>query len=735
MLRHTEIDFSIPQETALAVVPAPSPAVKKGEAPDSPSPGQHGMGRLARRRYAILFNLATCSARCPIAIVVLAVLIVALSLVGVAFEVELDTGLPTIFPDDHNQVAGKEVLAKFGDVKDLGGTEPTRAGAACSPQLAFAEDQQSCFMHWCDATPVAGTVEGVEAECWRGPTEMRDNSSLTWTEVGWDNADCFYMTVANRLISPFSPESDRWTLAWRGASSSWLNWTHRAANSPYHRLTALAPVNMEEWETGSVYVSELWMDNHQRFTRAQIAPAPEDSAPYCRIATMCSLGKQTCQIPGWRRMGVLSVPGASPATTDAPPRALQSFSRPTWVPSTVAERLRVSVRVVYGLLSPSSTPLVGPQDVSWAFDPTYEPSNPWSQRAMHGMCADVHQALQVVSEDCWPEMLRKFVQGRDQRFPSRTFDEDVAAWFYSNRIVASYRLWFVDKKVRASTMLFEVNVASNIQSAKALEYMKLWDAYVEAQNAKASTTGNRAWHTSSLWVRAEAEIAIVSSTQLTIILSAVCGGFGVLLFTLDPWLTLIVLTIVIGVMICLGGFMIVLMGWAIGPIEVIALVVFIGYSVTYSLHVAHDYSRVREGSVDLRNAQAHACRKAGVPEGVIEAEISKPLAPHELRRARARVAVLRMGGATLSSGASTIGTSTFLLVCTLTIFPKLGAVVIAVTLISVIAALVVLPAVLSLVGPGPTPLYVRCARYLRVHVLDRVLPPGWRRDKSHRLLN
>merc|ERR1719446_549000 len=34
------------------------------------------------------------------------------------------------------------------------------------------------------------------------------------------------------------------------------------------------------------------------------------------------------------------------------------------------------------------------------------------------------------------------------------------------------------------------------------------------------------------------------------------------------------------------------MKWKIGPIEVISLVVFVGYSVTYSLHIAHNYVEV-----------------------------------------------------------------------------------------------------------------------------------------------
>ena len=38
--------------------------------------------------------------------------------------------------------------------------------------------------------------------------------------------------------------------------------------------------------------------------------------------------------------------------------------------------------------------------------------------------------------------------------------------------------------------------------------------------------------------------------------------------------------------------------------EVISLVVFVGYSVTYALHIAHNYNQMREDDQDLRAAEA-----------------------------------------------------------------------------------------------------------------------------------
>merc|ERR1719201_1506068 len=70
-----------------------------------------------------------------------------------------------------------------------------------------------------------------------------------------------------------------------------------------------------------------------------------------------------------------------------------------------------------------------------------------------------------------------------------------------------------------------------------------------------------------------------------------------------------------------------------------------------------------------------------------------------LRTQRTTYALRYMGGTVLGSAATTVGCTIFLLFCTLTIFQKFGAVVLVVTLLSVIASLAPLPALLLIAGP------------------------------------
>merc|ERR1719386_564672 len=72
-------------------------------------------------------------------------------------------------------------------------------------------------------------------------------------------------------------------------------------------------------------------------------------------------------------------------------------------------------------------------------------------------------------------------------------------------------------------------------------------------------------------------------------ISCSCAFFGMTIFTANPWLAGIAVVNIIGVMCCLLWFMVVVMQWPIGPIEVLSLIIFVGFAVDYSLHISHQY--------------------------------------------------------------------------------------------------------------------------------------------------
>ncbi|CAE7232474.1 PTCHD2, partial [Symbiodinium necroappetens] len=149
-------------------------------------------------------------------------------------------------------------------------------------------------------------------------------------------------------------------------------------------------------------------------------------------------------------------------------------------------------------------------------------------------------------------------------------------------------MWIRDGKVKASYMLMSVDFERYADTTSAIEYKKLWDKYLEEFNLDASIYTKGAWHTSSLWVRAEAQSALISSTILTIVIVVGLALLGMLVFTRDWKLSMLVVASTMLVVCILFWFIVVVMGWPPGPrlwhperigaIEVIALIVFIGYA-------------------------------------------------------------------------------------------------------------------------------------------------------------
>lgn len=347
------------------------------------------------------------------------------------------------------------------------------------------------------------------------------------------------------------------------------------------------------------------------------------------------------------------------------------------------------VALVWGLKITPETPLLGKREKSWQFNRVFRADSPNTQRMLLQACRKANQmeALVVVKprSECWIQEFRNWLKETGQQFPvpGNLFLPAFNSWrdgrVMPSGVVAKDFMWLDnDGSLKATYARFHVNI--NYQSTAAstiVTYMSHWNDLVAEFNSDAPLESGDTWHTSALWIRAEAETAIVSSTVNTMLVSAGCGFVGALFFThLDVILSSMVVVTVAGVTISLAWFMIVLMGWAVGAMEVLGLIVFVGYSITYSLHIAHKYQ-----------------------ERVIELQADDKMSSRE-RREEAVVHAMRcMSGAVIGSAVTTLGSSFFLFFCQLVIFVKLASVLFAVTFFAMIFATMALPAALLCVGP------------------------------------
>jgi len=623
---------------------------------------------------------------------------IAVTVAGSVRGAELQQGMPGVFPSGHNQERWPELRSKFATTQRLKANPQTTA-TICNADVFSDADEGAiqCAFHWCSADNdlTDDAAQDTVRQCWR---------RTTWVD---DSAACGEVLVTLRIASRLPLPPSFWIESSTAAARQLID-VSSADVKRDHTFREIVPLALEHWETGRVAVRPFFA------AKAQFRNKALNNKPSCKAEVICFFGADRCELSGWDTMG------HSNLTSHFAKEPLTSSWSPSQGPRLLGDtamvlvppRKRFDVTVLWGLLASRATPLIGAVDKTWQYDPGFEPQDPWAQRALYQLCKGLPANLLILGQSaCWIERFREQLQEQErEKFPTRNFDTRLGE-FLGRDSKAKEDIWIVGGRMKACKYSFQVNIAIDIPAQLAVEYKSLWDFAIAERNAAASWTANRAWHTAALWVRAEAEVVIIGSTQDTVIISAVCAWVGMLVFTADPYLSSLVLLLVLGVISGLAFFMIVIMNWSIGAIEVVSLVIFVGYSVTYTLHVAHNFSEVRLDDPMLVEALDRCRSDHGEPfDSDSKKEVAAELQPSasEVRTARVRVAILRVGCATLSSAASTALSSMFLLGTTLNIFCKLGAVVIAVTLLSIFCALVSLPAVLMVCGPGPDLSYRRC---------------------------
>eukprot|EP00443_Scrippsiella_acuminata_P112757 CAMPEP_0115737242 /NCGR_PEP_ID=MMETSP0272-20121206/87713_1 /TAXON_ID=71861 /ORGANISM="Scrippsiella trochoidea, Strain CCMP3099" /LENGTH=708 /DNA_ID=CAMNT_0003181531 /DNA_START=69 /DNA_END=2196 /DNA_ORIENTATION=- len=327
----------------------------------------------------------------------------------------------------------------------------------------------------------------------------------------------------------------------------------------------------------------------------------------------------------------------------------------------------------------------------WDFDPLFDPNDPWAQRAMMQMCENMPSELRVAQ---WGEMtwLRAYEDwlwmSKSEHFPSRNFATTIHE-FLQNQEDHLYNFLQEDGQIRAARIDFKLELTDHAAAGIALETLAAWNRYVDKQNMIASVRANGAWHSSKLWVRAEAQNGIITSTATIICISvqrwARCACFAFLHGDVDVL--------------------------AIGAIEVVALIVFLGYVFTFNLHIAHAYTHApNEDGTRGKWRKVQSKTWGDIPDAVA-AE----------RYRRAKYAVQAMGRSLVGSATTSIGCAIFLLFCTLQFFLKFGIVIVLVSCLSLLYSLLFLPSLLMAAGPVPEQ---RCPCIRRSADADSNAPPA-----------
>lgn len=582
-----------------------------------------------------------------------------IALVALAFSIAFVTtdtsGVTTLFPPEHNQNAGREAREFFRGVDDVFDPIfrlPIGRISVCSP----TRNDGNCMFTWCEAVSDAEATGADRCKC------ARENFSHPCGFNG-NGTDVALMTT--RFVGNIDSTAEL-----QSVFSDRVNEMNDVKYIPgmnFYATRKLAPLVMQKWETGETMYKD--------FLQVQAMPTRESADASCGWTEICFCGSFVCHLPTY-----------SP-TTDALVRSSEPSRRLQGLPSFK----RSEIVLLFGLQVTDDSPLLGHLDDGdkWGFREGFDISQPWAQRNIYEACARPDKNLLVVASNCWIADFRSFVKTRSDRFPvpqpkfyGLLFE--FLATALTGIIPSKDYLWFRDGVVKACYIPMFTNFNKDAAADAALEYKKLWDDYIGTYNDEATQFSQGAWHASQLWVRAEAQQELIMSTLVTLLIVLVLAFLGMLIFTFDVLLSFLVVISTIAVISGLAFFMTCVMQWPIGPIEVIALIIFIGYAVTYSLHISHKFGANYD---KLQEADS------------IPIYVKNENWKIQVRALRTNFAMKAIGGAALGSAITTVGCSIFLICCQLTIFQKLGSVVLFISCLSILTALGPLPSTLLLVGP------------------------------------
>jgi len=221
-------------------------------------------------------------------------------------------------------------------------------------------------------------------------------------------------------------------------------------------------------------------------------------------------------------------------------------------------------------------------------------------------------------------------------------------------------------RVRFVKAKFYTDLPRDMAASDAWKYVEEWDKFLEEMNKKYWNSGTgKLFHTSALWVRAETEERLIESTLMCAGFSIFFALLAVLLFLWNMALAVFLILGIICVIICLAALMFGVMGWTFGAVEAIGLIVFVGFSVDYSLHMAESFNQSKE----------------------------------KLRFNKVQDAMLRTGGAVFAAAVTSTLAGIPILLCTIRVFVKFGVTIVLNTALSLFFSLGFLCALLTIIGP------------------------------------
>eukprot|EP00357_Protocruzia_adherens_P001729 CAMPEP_0115016268 /NCGR_PEP_ID=MMETSP0216-20121206/27324_1 /TAXON_ID=223996 /ORGANISM="Protocruzia adherens, Strain Boccale" /LENGTH=978 /DNA_ID=CAMNT_0002386669 /DNA_START=407 /DNA_END=3343 /DNA_ORIENTATION=- len=313
-------------------------------------------------------------------------------------------------------------------------------------------------------------------------------------------------------------------------------------------------------------------------------------------------------------------------------------------------------------------------DLEW--DDSFDMSPPESQQKMADFC-DQLKTIQdkdlVQSPDdvtCFLDTFRSYLTSKGHTFPVPQADFLTRLQEYinnptesgSDKEVSNRRIGLIQGRLRY--VVFKA-IGGDREPASGMEPRHdAWEDIVDTWAATAPAGINKPYQTSRYWLWMVTERALVKNAVEGIAIAGTISFFVLVISTLNIVLSIYAILCIIGIILSVMSVMF-FNGWDFGTAESIAVVILIGFSVDYVVHLCHAYMESHRGD----------------------------------RVNRTRDALAKMGFSIIGGAVTTFGDGCMLFFCTFLFFLKFAWIVTSTIFFALIWALLFLPAVMFIAGP------------------------------------
>jgi len=331
----------------------------------------------------------------------------------------------------------------------------------------------------------------------------------------------------------------------------------------------------------------------------------------------------------------------------------------------------VQISLVWGIAGYRADNVSAPE-----YSPAFDLLDPQVQLWMLQACTAARNdsSLLVRPEvPCWIEAWRSFVVAVGGSFPvapRSLASEALQAFFHQKTSEAFLKDLATDADnftghAKFAVMRMLINAPRNGGLPLLLPLKDKWMDFVADLNRHAPLSAGSALMVSQTWTATDMEYSIMSKTLASLILSIGIAVACVVVFSQNVLIGLFVLLTILMEVCPLFGFLFGVMRYEFGAIEAIGVVTFVGMSVDYCLHLAHGYHVVEKTT----------------------------------RSEKLQLTLVNLGPSILGGALTTAAATAFLLPCRIVLFVKLGTMLVANTILSLLYTFVFLGPLLMILGP------------------------------------